>query len=136
MPTRLPHSKSCRHGTATVEFAVIAPLFIFLVLGMIELGRGINVQHSLLNAARAGCRVGITDGATEDDISDRVADNLAGTGITTYNVSVSPGPLSSALNGDAVSVTVSATYADVNWVPTPRFLADRTVSGFCSLPRE
>ncbi len=136
MPTRLPHSKSCRHGTATVEFAVIAPLFIFLVLGMIELGRGINVQNALLNAARASCRIGITEGATEQDISQCVADSLTGTGITEYNVSVSPDPLSNAVNGDAVSVTVSATYADVNWVPTPRFLANRTISGFCSFPRE
>jgi Flp pilus assembly protein TadG len=115
---------------------LIAPLFIFLVLGMIELGRGINVQHALLNAARAGCRIGITEGATLQDISDRVADNLAGAAIEEYSVSVSPDPLSSAANGDAVSVTVSVTYADVNWVPAPRFLADKTLSGLCSLPRE
>ena len=136
MPTKALHSTSRRHGTATVEFAMIAPLLIFLVLGMIEIGRGINVQHALLNAARAGCRVGITDGATVQDIADRVAINLAGTGITNYNVLVSPDPLSSAANGDAVSVTVNVTYSDVNWVPIPRYLSTKTISGLCSLPRE
>ena len=125
-----------RRGAAVVEFAVVAPVFILLVLGMIEVGRGINVQHVLLNAARAGCRAGIVDGATQTTVSDQVADSLAGTGISTYSVLVSPTPLSTAVAGDPVTVTITTDYSSVSWVPAPKFLGGAMIGGSCSLPRE
>ena len=129
-------SQICKRGAATVEFAVISPVFILLVLGMIEIGRGLNVQHVLLNAARAGCRVGVVDGATQQDMLDQVAYSLVGSGISNYSVSVSPKPLSSAAAGDPVTVTLTASYSDVSWVPIPRFLGGATVTSACSLPHE
>ena len=107
-----------RRGAAAIEFAAVAPVLTLLVLGMIEVGRGVNVQHTLLNAARAGCRAGIVEGATEQEISSRVADNLVGAGINVHTVTVNPSPITSAVSGDPVTVTVSANYTDVNWVPT------------------
>ena len=131
--------RSCRSprvGAATVEFAVIAPVLILLVLGMIEVGRGVNVQHVLLNAARAGCRVAIIEGATQQTINDRVEDNLAGSGVSAPEITVTPNPLSSAVTGDPVTVTVTVNYGDVSWVPVPKFLAGTDISGICSLPHE
>ena len=44
-------------GAAAVEFALILPVFLLLVLGMIEFARAYNVQISVTNAAREGARV-------------------------------------------------------------------------------
>ena len=43
-------------GAAAVEFALILPILILLVLGLIEFSRVYNIQISLSNAAREGAR--------------------------------------------------------------------------------
>lgn len=44
-------------GAAAVEFAILLPLLLLLVLGTIEFGRAYNAQLTLTNAAREGVRV-------------------------------------------------------------------------------
>ncbi|GAB5078104.1 TadE family protein [Arthrobacter sp. AD-310] len=44
-------------GAAAVEFAILLPLLLMLVLGIIEFGRAYNAQITLTNAARDGVRV-------------------------------------------------------------------------------
>ena len=53
-----------RRGAAAVEFAVVAPIFLLLVFGMIEYGRMVMVQQVLTNASREGARCAVLDGAT------------------------------------------------------------------------
>jgi len=48
-----------RRGSAAVEFALIAPFFVLISLGMFELGRAMMVKTSLSDAASKGCRAGI-----------------------------------------------------------------------------
>ena len=43
---------TARRGTAAVEFAVVAPLLLAIVMGVIEVGRAITVQELLTNASR------------------------------------------------------------------------------------
>ncbi len=47
-----------RRGVAAVEFAVVLPLLLTLLVGIWELGRIISVQITLNNAARDGARLG------------------------------------------------------------------------------
>ncbi|HEX9087839.1 MAG TPA: TadE family protein [Arthrobacter sp.] len=44
-------------GSVAVEFALILPLLIGLMLGIVEFGRAYNVQISVTAAAREGARV-------------------------------------------------------------------------------
>ena len=39
-------------GAAAVEFALIVPILILMILGLVEFARAYNVQISLTNAAR------------------------------------------------------------------------------------
>lgn len=49
-------------GAAAVEFALVLPILLTLVLGTIEFGRAYNVQISLTHAARETARsMAITD---------------------------------------------------------------------------
>lgn len=125
-----------RRGAAVVEFAVVAPVFILLVLGVIEVGRGVMVAQSLTSAARCACRKAIADGATAANVTDAAATALAGTGISPYTVVTTPSNPSSAAAGATVTVTVSAAYRDVSWVPMPAYLADTTIVRSCVLPHE
>jgi Flp pilus assembly protein TadG len=44
-------------GAAAVEFALVVPILLTLVIGIIEFGRAYNIQTTLSNAARDGVRV-------------------------------------------------------------------------------
>jgi Flp pilus assembly protein TadG len=50
-----------RRGTATVEFAVIAPLFLILVLGTWEMGTAVRASNNLTAAVREGGRLASMD---------------------------------------------------------------------------
>jgi hypothetical protein len=50
-----------RRGAAAVEFAMIAPLFVIITLGVTEAGRLFEVQNQLALAVRQGGRLGAMD---------------------------------------------------------------------------
>ena len=45
-----------RAGQAMVEFALVVPIFLLLVIGVIEFGRAWNLQQTITDAAREGAR--------------------------------------------------------------------------------
>ncbi|MET4133940.1 TadE family protein [Pseudarthrobacter sp. PvP090] len=49
--------KTTERGAVAVEFAILAPILIMLLLGIMEFGRAYNVQITLSNVAREGARV-------------------------------------------------------------------------------
>src|SRR4051794_34205705 len=49
--------RSRRRGVAAVEFALVLPFLLLLLIGVWELGRMIQVQMILHNAARDGARL-------------------------------------------------------------------------------
>lgn len=51
---RLRHD---RPGQAVVEFALIAPVLLLLVFGMIDMARGWSAHHAIADAAREGARM-------------------------------------------------------------------------------
>ncbi len=50
-------------GQALAEFAMVAPLFFILLLGIIEAGRFVFYYETLNNATREGARFAIVNGA-------------------------------------------------------------------------
>ena len=48
-------------GQALVEFALVIPLVILLLMGIFDFGRAVFAYNSLSNAAREGARVAIVD---------------------------------------------------------------------------
>jgi len=49
-------SKKRERGTAMVEFAIVAPLMIFLLLAVAEMGHALNQYNTLTKAVRDGAR--------------------------------------------------------------------------------
>ena len=50
-------SKTSERGAVAVEFALLAPVLVMLLLGITEFGRAYNAQVTLSSAAREGVRV-------------------------------------------------------------------------------
>ncbi len=54
-------------GTSMVEFAILAPVFVFLLIGLIEVGRFAYFGILAANAARAGAQYGAQTLSTAAD---------------------------------------------------------------------
>ena len=125
-----------RRGAAAVEFAIIAPLFFLIIFGMIEFGRMVMVQQIITNGAREGARMAILDGATTAEVDATVATYLQNTSITGANVTINPDPPSSAGYGEPVTVTVSVSFDQVSWLPSPLFLGGSNMTATTVMRRE
>ena len=125
-----------RRGAAVVEFAIVAPVFFLVVLGIIEFGRMAMVQQVITNAAREGARIAVLDGATTAAVTTRVNDYLSAGRITGATVTVSPNPPTSAGYGESVTVLVRIPFSRVSWLPAPMFLGGRTLEASAVMRRE
>jgi Flp pilus assembly protein TadG len=56
MPDRVGRPREDDRGAIVVEFALILPLLLILLFGIIEFGRAYNTQIALQGAAREGAR--------------------------------------------------------------------------------
>jgi Flp pilus assembly protein TadG len=100
-----PHAR----GQSLVEFALVIPIIILLIVGFFEIGRAVFAYNTISNAARQAVRVAIVNqlsGVTDCDASRPVEDPFephwslrgcaiaagAALGITTSNVSVAYAP--------------------------------------------
>src|SRR5580704_8990192 len=89
MLTNKPISKR-RHGAAAVECAVVMTLLVPILLGTWEVGRLVQVQQLMQNAAREGGRQCAAGNLNAAAIQQLVASNLNANGIpcTTGNVTI------------------------------------------------
>jgi len=89
---RLPQLRGREDGQGLVEVALVLPLFIAMLFGIIDIGRVVWANDALANAAREGARYAsvhagtpeLTVKATKDEIKARALGFVvaAGTGAT------------------------------------------------------
>lgn len=103
-------------GQSIIEFAVVLPMFLALVLGTIDLGLGFKTYIGLTNAAREGARwisLHPTDPAGAvarvEAEADRVNLEVGEFGAGGYTVALSPDKASYTA-GEEVTVTISYEY--------------------------
>src|SRR5688500_17367158 len=77
-----------RRGAALVELALLLPLVLTLLLGVREVGRMIEVQQAVSNAAREGGRQAATGTRTTAQVQQAVINCLANSGLPTAGVKV------------------------------------------------
>jgi Flp pilus assembly protein TadG len=132
---RRRNRREIRYGIAAVEFAVIAPIFFLMVVGILEFGRALMVQQVIVSAARVGARQAVTLNATTAGVTTTVtnyADNAAVTGVS---VAVNPSP-NLAAAGEIITVTTTVNFDQVSWMPTPWFLGGKTLTSASSMRKE
>lgn len=58
-----------RRGQALVEFALVIPIFLLVIFGLVDLGRAVFVNNSLAEAARDGARYASVQARSNNDAS-------------------------------------------------------------------
>lgn len=130
-----------RQGAAAVEFALVAPVFLVMVFGMIEFGRAVMVQQLLVNAAREGVRVAVLDGTTAAVAQAKATSYLSTGGVSGATVSVMNENYASVEPstigyGKPVIVKTSVPFTSVSWLPSPWFLRSKTLTATAIMRRE
>lgn len=106
--------RKTERGQAMVEMALILPILILIVFGIIEFGRIFNTKLIVSNAAREGARYAAVNGNTVNDeqIFDVVKNYVPSLDPLKVDPHVTPGQ-SERVRGTAVTVSV---YYDVEIV--------------------
>ncbi len=76
-----------RRGQTLVEFALILPIFVLVLFGILDLGRAVYAYSTINNAAREGARLATVD-QTEADIQALAAGHAASLGVPVATVGV------------------------------------------------
>ena len=124
-----------RRGVAAVEFAIVAPIFFMLVIGMIEIGRATMVQQVLVNASRVGARKAVTTTSTQQGVIDEVTNYANSVGVHGVSVTCTPNPATAAA-GTAITVNTSVAYSNVSWLRVSRFMNGRTLAASSVMRKE
>src|SRR5918997_768708 len=100
-------SRHTDRGAAVVEFALVAPLLLMMVLGIAEFGRAYHVQTTLSQAAREGVRVM----ALQNDPAAAVAaTRAAAPDLTLTNITVTPSSCVASGSTPAATAMVTVTF--------------------------
>ena len=131
-----------------MEMAIILPIFMMIVMGIIEFGRGMMVGQLVTNSARHGARLAAVDGSTNADVESAVEQFLiesigVAPGDSTITIEVEPGEgnpdpldnLSNAMPKDLVTVIAVVPYDKVGYV-AGKFLDGKNLSGRCTMRHE
>lgn len=93
-------------GTAILEFALIVPLLLVLVWGIIEAGRAFYTVNSLTNALREGARYGAVQTLTNNAQGVPQMDNTTRTNIRNVVITAFQ-PLGPAITAAQITPTVA-----------------------------
>jgi len=92
-------------GAAAVEFALMLPVLLLIVFGIIDFGRALNAQVTITQAAREGARLDALNQPNVVSRTQAAATGLSGVGVTV--VSACPPGSGPTANAD---VKVSYTF--------------------------
>jgi len=77
-----------RSGQTVVEFALVLPVLLLILLGIMEFGRIWMTQNAITNAAREGARKAVLPSATQAQVETLIHNYLSGAGLTLSQVSI------------------------------------------------
>lgn len=100
-------------GAAVVEFALVVPILVLLVMGIVDVGRAYLVQTTISNAAREGVRV---MALSNDPGQARTAARSGATGLTP---GLTDGQIAFSVGSCSPDTQVTATVTYVTSYITP-----------------
>ncbi len=110
----------CRRGATAVEFGILLPIYLIMVLGVVEVGRALWIKSSLQFACEEAARYAIVNtSATTTTVEEYALTRLTNTGINTTGVTFTA---AQDTVGSVNFMTISGTYnftVLVELVPMP-----------------
>lgn len=105
-------------GVSAVEFGLVLPIFLILLLGIIDYGFLYFVHLAMTNAAREGVRVGATQCNASTAAQTTTNNYLSGVGLSA-SVPLPADPRTTTNNTLQVSVTLNPFVPLIGFVPLP-----------------
>jgi len=121
-----------RRGTATVEAALVLPMTLMFMLGIVEYGRYVMTMQIMTSAAQAGARYalshissvilnGVTYGNATSNVQTVVTNYLAGQSLSGQSIQVfestttgtNTGTWTSATAGQSICVQITGNYIPI-----------------------
>lgn len=121
-----------KRAAAAVELAIITPVLLTMLFGIIEYGWLFTVRQSVVTAAREGARVAALPGSTKPDVELRVNECLEPLGVSEQTTTVE-------LDDDGRptgKVTVAVPRASVSLVGSYFGDTDGYLKSTCSMKKE
>ena len=128
-----------RRGAVVVETAIVLPIFLLVLLGIMEFGRAMMVSQLVTTAARDANRMAIMSGSSNAECEDLIEEFLNNTlglaaGDITINISVTKSgggtltEVGDAVQGDLCVISVEIPFDKVSLVQGS-YLVGKMLSG-------
>ena len=122
--------RQAEHGQAIVEMALVLPIFLLLLFGVIEMGQVGYAYITVANAARSGGRIAAV-GGSDSDINTAVLNGAPALNPASLQVTIDPSQ-AQRQSGESVSVQVSYPVQLIipvisNLIPNPIVVNSRIV---------
>ena len=138
-----------RPGAALVEAALVLPIFFMVVLGIVEFGRAFMFCQLLQNAAREGCRKGVTGSYTRAQVIADIKTDMQNGGVKdtkVLNISVTVTPdtgnppvagneVANAATRDLVNVVVQVPFSQIALIPG-KYMGNKMLTGRSAMRHE
>lgn len=133
IPRTAKRERNRARGAAIVEFAVVLPLLLTILLGIIEYGWVFMVRQTLQTAAREGCRTAVLQSTVSpySNVSSRVQQVMAPTGLT-YTLTMTHATVANPVE----TVVVEVPYSNVSLMGGFFGSHNYNLGGTCSMRKE
>jgi Flp pilus assembly protein TadG len=123
-------------GQTLVEWALVLPVLLLLIMGVLDLGRAVYYNSVLYSAAREGARYGIVHPCDYSAIESAVYQRAVATPIS--NIVITFDPAQPSCNGTtkADPDTTIAISVTSNFVPATPFVGAITLNGSSTMKLE
>ena len=122
-----------RRGTTAVEFAITAPILLFLLFASLELSRVNMIRQTANNAAYEAARTCIVPGATNAEGVAAAQFLLGSIGVIGSNITITPGTITD--NTTEITATVDVPYSGNLWAEA-MFFPSGSSTATCTLARD
>jgi len=104
-------NRARERGQALAEFALVLPLVLLFIAGIVEMGRAWNIKQVVTDAAREGARYTVIDDDAVDStvVKAKIMERLALAHIETAEISIAPAA-QWRVSGQAMTVTVTTQF--------------------------
>jgi Flp pilus assembly protein TadG len=110
LPTCRRHPAASDRGSELVEMAIVLPIFVLLIMGIMDFGFLFQRYEVVVNAAREGARLAVIGTHSNASVQTRVQNYLTSSGLT-GSATAQVGNTSMTVNGANVNTkTVTVIY--------------------------
>jgi Flp pilus assembly protein TadG len=95
----------CDKGAELIEFALVFPLLLLVLFGIMDFGLLFQRYETVTNAAREGARVAVLPGYAQADVQARVVQYLATAGLTATPTFAYTAPQAVNVGGACMTIT-------------------------------